>query len=250
MIRKFAASLLCVLSGLALAQTGIEDPSAEIEDWLVSESAALAELRRMESAEPGTLARGTLRVISLSELSAPASLKEQIVTGARKHAEGAITALPGAIPSNSEIVSSLGSDRAARSKPIQPTFEPADLALTPLEPAHLIASQASGVIYEDGTHTGLARYFLIPGLGIVQFNEDDYVAAGTDITLVAESLNTEVNEVPAMSWTAFSPEGRGKATLSWVTPSRAFRLVLVTDDSKVLDTGADFLLDVATRIRQ
>lgn len=251
MNRGIAGSLLSFVSGIALAQSGIEDPHVNLEDWLVTESMKMAETRRVEQNEFGISAPGTLRIVPLSEFSAPVSIKEDIANGARNRAEGPIAAAPGTIPSLSAIVSSLKGDGSTRSNIVtHPTFEPTDLSLTPLGHGQLIATHIAGVVNGDGSHTGLARYFFVPAIGVVEFSEDDYVAAGTTITLVAESLNVEVNGVPAMSWTAQSPEGPGKATLSWVTQSRAFRLVLITDDSNILEVAEGFLMDIATGIPQ
>jgi len=189
-----------------------------------------------------------LEIVSLKDYDASAQEKNRIASGIRLRTEGPLQVDEGKLPSASEIAlgprTRLRSDAELKEKL---SYVPADLSRSSVGPAELLRLEPTGTI-NDGKSTGLIRTYLLPGSGVLIVSEDDYVASQTRITLIRETLNANVNGVPARAYSAMSKDGRGKAELRWVTPSRSYWLTFITDDSTQLQFGEKLLRQVAQSI--
>ena len=90
--------------------------------------------------------------------------------------------------------------------------------------AELIGMEPSGTL--DGLRsTGLTRFFLLDGVGIVEFNEDNFRAPGTTIEVIAELQNAKVNLTPAQLELIADDQGRSRASLVWAGENKFYTLV-------------------------
>lgn len=252
-MRKFitAAIALLLASSPSFAQDNdqvktMADPA--VSEWVMAESVKQAAQIR------DTLIRGTsvespgLYVYSLEEYPAPAAVKESIRKGIEKRRQGVIEVAPGQIPSSSKTLSSFNPAQSQNPDRFRQrlTSSPTDLSRTALASAELISSEPGGQI-QDGRATGMTRIYNVPNFGVVSFGEDDYLSAKSRIIQVKEALNSEVNGVPAIAYAEKTSDNRGRATLSWVTSMRSYRLVMLTDSDR-LRAGQKLLMDIATHI--
>jgi len=189
-----------------------------------------------------------LEIVSLKDYDASAQEKNRIASGIQLRTEGPLQVDEGKLPSASEIAmgprTRIRSDAELKEKL---SYVPADLSRSWVGPAELLRLEPTGVI-DAGKSTGLIRTYLLPGAGVLVVSEDDYVASQTRITLIRETLNASVNGIPARAYSAMSKDGRGKAELRWVTPSRSYWLTFITDDSTQLQSGEKLLRQVAQSI--
>jgi len=118
---------------------------------------------------------------------------------------------------------------------------------TAIGAAELLSIEPTGVISRERS-TGAVRTYNVPGLGIVVLSEDNYIESGTVITLVEETMNTDVNGYPARSYAARTKDGRGKAEVRWVTPTKSYWMTLVSDDGGHIEQGERTLMHVARAI--
>lgn len=111
----------------------------------------------------------------------------------------------------------------------------------------LLSTRPAGVISARGS-SGLSRTVQLEDGSLLEFSEDDYVAAGTRIRLVKEAFNTEVNGTPGVLSSARTEDGRGRSMLHWVTSTRSYRLVRVAQKGFDASESEALLINIAERI--
>ena len=189
-----------------------------------------------------------LELVSLKDYNASVQEKNRIVSGIQLRSAGPLQVEEGPLPSASEIATGFRTRiRSGTELKEKLSYVPADLSRSPVGPAELLRIEPTGTI-SNGKSTGLIRTYLLPGSGVLVVSEDDYVASQTRITLIRETLNANVNGIPARAYSAMSKDGRGKAELRWVTPNRSYWLTFITDDSTQLQSGEMLLRQVAQSI--
>jgi hypothetical protein len=190
---------------------------------------------------------GTYRIIRLSELDAPEEVKQHFRAEMARNAAGVKHVPNGEIPSQATVIASL--PRTVRSNaelrgrlPSPPT----DLQGTMLGAAELIGMEPSGAL--DGLKSsGLTRFYRLKGVGIVEFNEDNYRTPGTSIEVIAELQNARVNGAPAKLEQVADERGRSRATLVWAGDSKVYTLI-ATGDGDVAPKAA-VLQQIAAAVR-
>ena len=192
--------------------------------------------------------KGQVEIVSLAEMDAPPSVKANMEEGISKRRGGTLAVASGSIPSTAEVIATVSNTRRSDAELKRRLgYTPADISQTLIGAAELLSTEPNGTIHGT-TSTGLSRTYRVPKVGVVILSEDDYLASGTKITLIREMLNTEVNGVPARSYAARSEDGRGRAELRWVTPTRSYFLTLITDDGARIEQGEELLLQIAKGI--
>jgi len=102
--------------------------------------------------------------------------------------------------------------------------EPIDISGTQLETALFIEAGTAGG-WENGKWTGLARYFDVPGAGLMMLQEIDFAASRASLTLINELVNADVNGAPAIAKTAKTPTGRTLVSVGWMTDRMSYSLM-------------------------
>lgn len=105
------------------------------------------------------------------------------------------------------------------------TIVPTVLQGTLLERAVPLGALPSGA-FANGGWTGLTRVFTVPELGRVVLEEFDYVAAGTQITIPAESIDGDLNGMPVITDAYRAPSGNGYTEFVWFTERKQFTLLV------------------------
>lgn len=140
---------------------------------------------------------GQLRIIPLSEWDAPPSITQSVAQGIMQQSKGSLTVASGAIPSTDEVIGRLSNTRRSDAELKQRLgYAPADISATPIGAAELLSTEPNGTI-SGGRSTGVSRAYRAPNVGVIILSEDDYHASKTEITLIRETLNEDVNGVPA-----------------------------------------------------
>lgn len=218
-----------------------------ISDWVISEMMRVTQASQeaMRSGKPPE--PGSLRIYSLKEHPVPEAMKKSIAEGIAARSRITTVSSEQIIKPSQVLATARGMRRTERELRSGLTFPPANVSQTALARAQLMGADYSGM-RKAGKSSGLMRIYRLPGTGVIELSEDDYVSAGTQLTLVRESFNAMVDGTPAIAHAAKSTDGRGSATLAWVTPRRSYRLVLLTDNGNLLPQGQKLLLDTATRL--
>lgn len=220
----------------------------EISDWMKSEVQRMVSDRRSAAATGAPEAEGALEIYSLRDFPAPQAVKDAMTAGMRGRGDGARTVAAGKIPSTSSVIANLSLVRRSNSEMTRNlSYTPADLSKTPLGAAELLSTEPTGSIHGDRS-TGVSRFYRVPNVGLVEFSENDYLASRTRIKLIRETLNVDVNGTPARSYSVRSEDGKGKAELRWVTPSRSYWLTLISDDGTHIEAGEKMLMQIARGI--
>lgn len=232
---------------LAINPSAFADDSAAISSWLQQRALSAAE------AESPTLAsavgkRGSHRILHLEALDAPEEVKDAL---RRQYGskEGTVERVPdGTLLPQSQLLALLPRKRHSEAVLRQrlPT-PPSNVTSTILGDAELIGMEPSGAL--DGIRSsGLARYYMLPGLGIVEFNENNYVDGGMHIEVIAEALNTRVRGVPARLQMSADSAGRSRVELSWVLATKAYSLIAWNEGKDDLQDSGRTLEDIAQAI--
>lgn len=182
---------------------------------------------------------------SIADLDAPSTVKTHLQKEIIAQHAGVMTVATGTIPSVATLMAQtpvrvLSDDVLRERLPVPP----AGIDGTPLRAARLVNTDWSGT--RSGINaTGVSRIYLLEGTGFIEFSEDSYRLGAGKIIQFKEALNATVGDTPAMSHMERSVDGRGMATLSWVTPEKSFQLRLVTDDGASVEKGAELLMQIA-----
>lgn len=248
-----AALVLTLFGAPCFAQSAAPPPQAtDIDEAMASWMRQKAEQSIIDGqarrATGAGQSKGLLEIRSLADYPAPSAIKQNIAAGIRARSHGPLQVADGAIPSVSSLISTHRSVvRTGAELRQRLSSAPADLSHTALGQAELLSTEPTGTL-SAGRSTGLVRLYRLGQGGIIVFSEDDYIASGTKITLIRETLNTDVNGVPARAYAARSNDGRAKAELRWVTPTRSFWLTLITDDGARIESGEKLLMQIANGI--
>lgn len=251
---KLAVLTAFLLTSSSFAQDArpsrdVPKPQPEMAEWTRSLAEKEAREGRDAAARGAAASYGHLEIITLAEMDAPAAVKENVAEGIRKRSKGTLEVAAGAIPSTAELIAGLSNVRRSESELKQRlSYAPADISRTPIAAAELLSTEPYGTIHGSKS-TGVSRTYRVPKVGVIILSEDDYIASGTKLTLIRETLNKDVNGTPARSYSARSADGRGKAELRWVTPDRSYFLTLITDDGSRIEQGEELLLQVASSLR-
>lgn len=245
----YIAPLIAAVSFHSIAQTAAPSstqPSEENATWL--RERALQQIAESKASKQPGDEPAYLQIIALADYPAPTAVKQGIADGIRARAQGILESPAGSIPATATILSNVNpdlTDIAVLSRRL--SYTPTDLTKTDLKNAQWVGSNPTGSI-TAGHSTGMARTFRVPAKGVVIFSEDDYLASRTRLTLIHETLNATVNGTPARAYAATSKDGRGKAEVRWVTPTRSYWLTLISDDSAGMEDAEAYLLQIARQI--
>lgn len=190
---------------------------------------------------------GSYRVVRLAELDAPEAVKQQLRADIER-ARGVMQVAEGDIPTQAEMLAALPRTQRSASELRQRLPQaPSALKASLLGPAELIGMEPSGAL-EGGKSSGLSRFYRLDGVGIVEFSENSFIAAGTQIEVIAEAQNTLVNGTPAHLEKTVDSAGRTRVALSWTAGSKTYRLVATGEQGSNVERNARRLHDIAAAI--
>lgn len=193
-----------------------------------------------------TKAEGRVEMITLAEHPDSAATMAPLASGVQARTRGVIEVDNDAIPTIASLLEGVAS-RSGREMERRIFHDVVSIEGTAIRAAELLSIEPTGVISRERS-TGAVRTYNVPGLGIVVLSEDNYIESGTVITLVEETMNTDVNGYPARSYAARTKDGRGKAEVRWVTPTKSYWMTLVSDDGGRIEQGERTLMHVARAI--
>lgn len=170
---------------------------------------------------------GSHRVLALDDLDAPEAVKQQL----RKDIVGDQASRQNAgaeIPSVESVLASLPrTQHSARALRQRLPAAPSNLQATRLGAAELIGMEPSGAI--DGLQSsGLTRYYRLPDIGIVEFSEDSFRAAGRHIEVIADMQNVRINGALGRREVYTDAYGRSRIALAWTRHDKTYALVAIT----------------------
>jgi len=223
---RLAIAMLIVLSSTT-AHASDANTTDEIGRWLHQRALQAA----LEHSGSGVLRNatesGTYRVLPLNLLDAPEAAKTQLRAEIDRVRSGVVQLPDGVIPAQQALLAGL--PRTIRSNAElrhRLPSAPSNLQATPLGAAELIGMEPSGAL--DGVRSsGLTRYYRLDGVGIVEFSEDNYRAAGTRIEVIEEAQNVSVNGLPAQLQLSIDGHGRNLVELSWATAEKSHSLIAI-----------------------
>jgi len=223
---KYAITLLA-----AAFPTGSASPPTESVDavgqWLNDRVMRAAELDSEVGARG--LDEGVYRLIPLAELDAPEPVKDHFREQIRRSRSGVEKVERDSIPSLEALFNAVPktqrSDAILRQRLPNP---PSTLQGTLLGAAEVIGMEPTGAI--DGVKSsGLSRFFRLGGIGIVEFNEENFRVPGTVIEAFVEAQNTHINGTPGQIEMTADDQGRSQAVLSWAGNDKLYRLTATGD---------------------
>ncbi|HYQ23776.1 hypothetical protein [Stenotrophomonas sp.] len=235
--------LLCgaivVIAVNAPASTRFEDPDP-VGQWLRQ--------RGMQATtQGGTPPAGSYRVVGLAELDAPEEVKQQLRADIER-SKGVVRVAEGGIPTQAEVLAALPRTQRSASELRQRLPQPPSrLEGSLLGPAELIGMEPSGRL-DGGTSSGLSRFYRLEGVGIVEFRENSFLAAGMQIEVIAEAQNTLVNGKPAYLGRTVDGDGRTRVELAWTGGSKTYSLVVTGEPGSDVERNARMLHDIAAAI--
>lgn len=246
-LMKFLTIPLLITGLLSSAQShSAQDEVDAVGKWL-NERTMRAALEDSSAGARRAELEGTYRIIPLSELDAPEDVKQHFRAEMARNGAGVKRVPNGEIPSQASMISSLPktvrSNAELRGRlPSLPT----DLQGTMLGAAELIGMEPSGAL--DGLKSsGLTRFYRLNGVGIVEFNEDDYRTPGTSIEVIAELQNARVNSTPAKLEKVFDDQGRSRATLVWAGDNKVYTLIATGEGD--VERKATVLQQIAAAVK-
>lgn len=246
MMKSLALPVMIAGFLVSASSHAAQDDVDAVGRWL-SERAMQSALQESGAGPRSADSEGTYRVIPLSELDAPEEAKRHFRAEMARNQVGVKRVSAGKIPSQAEMFSSLPktvrSSAELRGRLPSP---PTNLQGTLLGAAELIGMEPSGAL--NGLNsTGLTRFYRLDGVGIVEFNEDNFRAPGSTIEVIAELQNTNVNQEPAQLDRASDDQGRSRASLIWAGESKLYTLI-ATGEGEV-QRKVDVLQQIAAAVR-
>ncbi|HEL4258768.1 hypothetical protein JY409_10195 [Stenotrophomonas maltophilia] len=238
-----ATSLLMSMSAQASQTDATPDP---VGRWL-HQRAMQAAMQEASMTRGSSVGAGSYQIVRLAELDAPEEVKHQLRTDMDRSA-GVVQVAEGNIPTRAELLAALPrryrSASELRQRLPQP---PSSLEASLLGPAELIGMESSGVL--DGSRSsGLSRFFQLEGVGIVEFSENNFLAAGTHIEVIAEAQNTTVKGALAHLKKSVDSAGRTRVELVWTGDSKTFSLIATGERGTDVERNARLLHDIAAAI--
>lgn len=191
---------------------------------------------------------GSYRIVRLADLDAPEAVKQQLHADIER-SKGVVRVAEGGIPTHAEMLAALpGTQRSASELRQRLPRPPSRLEGSLLGPAELIGMEPSGRL-DGGTSSGLSRFYRLEGVGIVEFSENNFVAAGTQIEVIAEAQNTRVNGAPAYIGKTVDGAGRTRVELAWTGGSKTYSLIATGEKGSDVERNARVLHDIAAAIK-
>jgi len=190
---------------------------------------------------------GSYRIVRLADMDAPEEVKQQLRADI-KRAKSVVQVVEGNIPTHVEILAAVPRTQRSASELRQRLPQPPSrLDATLLGPAELIGMEPSGALV-GAKSSGLSRFYRLEGVGIVEFSENNYLAAGMQIEVIAEAQNTEVNGKPANLGKAVDGAGRTRVELAWTGDSKTYSLIATGEPGSDVERNARVLHDIAAAI--
>jgi len=190
---------------------------------------------------------GSYRVVQLADLDAPEEVKQQLRADIGR-SNGVMQVAEGDIPTQAEMLAALPRTQRSASELRQRLPQPpSTLEGSLLGPAELIGMEPSGRL-DGGTSSGLSRFYRLQGVGIVEFSENNFLAAGMQIEVIAEAQNTEVNSRPAHLGKVVDGAGRTRVELAWTGNSKTYSLIATGESGSDVERNARVLHDIAAAI--
>ncbi|MBK0012939.1 hypothetical protein [Stenotrophomonas sp. S41] len=233
--------LLCA----ALVAIAVNAPASDEEADAVGQWLQQRAMQAAAQANPSPV--GSYRIVRLADLDAPEAVKQQLRADIER-SNGVVRVAEGNIPTQAEMLAALPrTHRSAselRRRLLQP---PSTLEGSLLGPAELIGMEPSGKL-DGGQSSGLSRFYRLEGVGIVEFSENNFIAAGTQIEVIAEAQNTRVNGTPAHIGKTVDSVGRTRVELAWMGGSKTYSLIATGESGSDVERNARVLHDVAAAI--
>lgn len=246
MMKSPAIPMLIAGALLSSSSYAAHDDVDAVGQWLSNRAMQLA-LQDSGPASRGAESEGTFRVIPLAELDAPEEVKQHFRAEVVRSRTGVKRAAKGEIPSQVEMIASLPKVvRSSAELQGRLPSPPTNLQDSLLGVAELIGMEPSGAL--DGLNSsGLTRFFRLDGVGIVEFNEDNFRVPGTSIEVIAELQNTKVNHMPAQLERISDDQGRSRASLVWAGENK-FYMLIATGEGDV-QRKAEALQQIAAAVK-
>ncbi|KFI22900.1 hypothetical protein [Nitrosococcus oceani] len=128
---------------------------------------------------------------------------------------------------------------------IQPTLKVnPSLLLNFNEKIQMLGAAPGGALTPEGW-SSLTRVFVIPKLGTLMLEENDYIASGGGLTMIEEAVNQDINGHPAIFRIKKSQDGKSVTELTWATDRKIYNLSL---NEKVKGTALDDFISLAESI--
>ena len=190
---------------------------------------------------------GSYQVVKLADLDAPDEVKQQLRADIEQ-SRGVVQVAEGNIPTQAAMLAALPRTHRSASELRQRLPQPpSTLEGSLLGPAELIGMEPNGKL-EGGQSSGLSRFYQLQGVGIVEFSENNFVAAGTQIEVIAEAQNTRVNGAPAHIGKTVDGDGRTRVELAWTGGSKTYSLIATGESGSDVERNARVLHDIAAAI--
>jgi len=211
--------------------------------------------RAMQAAmlEPSPMGRssasvGSYQMVKLADLDAPDEVKQQLRADIER-SKGVVQVAEGGIPTQAEMLAALPRRHRSASELRQRLPQPPSrLGGSLLGPAELIGMEPSGRL-DGGTSSGLSRFYRVEGVGIVEFSENNFLAVGMQIEVIAEAQNTLVNGKPAHLGRTVDGDGRTRVELAWAGDNKTYSLIATGEPGSDVERNARTLHDIAAAIK-
>lgn len=199
------------------------------------------------AAQASTSPVGSYRVVRLADLDAPEAVKQRLRADIER-SKGVVQVAAGNLPTQAEMLAALPRTQRSASELRQRLPQPpSGLERSLLGAAELIGMEPSGAL--DGAKpSGLSRFYRLEGVGIVEFSENNFLAAGMQIEVIAEAQNTEVNGKPANLGKVVDGAGRTRVALAWTGDSKTYSLIATGEPGSDVERNARVLHDIAAAI--
>ncbi|WP_152985263.1 hypothetical protein [Stenotrophomonas beteli] len=243
--------LVCIAISLAISMSAHASQSGTDPDpvgrWLHQRALQMAMQDKDSTMGRLSAGVGSYRIVRLADLDAPEEVKRQLRADIAR-SEGVVRVAEGSIPTQAQMLAALPRRHRSASELRQRLPQPPSALLaSPLGPAELIGMEPSGVL-EGGTSSGLSRFYRLGGVGIVEFSENNFLAAGTHIEAIAEAQNTTVNGVLAQLRKRADGVGHTRVELAWTGRSKTYSLVATGEKGSDVERNARLLHDIAAAI--
>lgn len=233
--------LLCA----ALVAIAVNAPAPDEEADAVGQWLQQRAMQAAAQANPSPV--GSYRIVRLADLDAPEAVKQQLRADIEQ-SKGVVQVAEAGIPTQAELLAALPRTHRSVSELRQRLPQPpSTLEGSLLGPAELIGMEPSGRL-DGGRSSGLSRFYRLEGVGIVEFSENNFIAAGTQIEVIAEAQNTKVNGTPAQMGKTVDGVGRTRVELAWTGGSKTYSLVATGEPGSDVERHARVLHDVAAAI--
>lgn len=234
---------LVLMSALAGALVSAPpEPVDTVGEWLNDRVMRAAETDDVHGPK-----EGVYRLIPLAELDAPEAVKQYLREQIQRSRAGVVRVPKGTIPSQRELMMALAKarrfDAALRQRLPNP---PSDLGRSLLGVADMIGMVPAGAM-QGGNSSGLSRFYELSGIGIVEFNEENFRVPGSVIEAFVEAQNAVIDGTPAQIETTVDDQGRGRVSLIWAGKDKVYRLSATGDDN--VERKAEVLRSIAATVK-